>query len=171
MSGYRRERRRGHKAIALPNTGIFPKKYMLESAIIFVVASSTNKEDTKFKRFWIQSNPRKCSSGEDVQVVDNGDVEMSKFKDGNHMFYYGSLRILQWKRANGFCYGINWLRNQVRSSIATEIKVRSKLIRYGVSIVSFFLVWTSDNDEPSTDKKQTDGLYIYGISVDESGKI
>ncbi|KAL4592740.1 hypothetical protein LXL04_005744 [Taraxacum kok-saghyz] len=70
-----------------PNTGIFPKKYMLESAIIFVVASSTNKEDTKFKRFWIQSNPRKCSSGEDVQVVDNGDVEMSKFKDGNHMLF------------------------------------------------------------------------------------
>ncbi|KAL4573867.1 hypothetical protein LXL04_020687 [Taraxacum kok-saghyz] len=31
-------------------------------------------------------------------------------------------------------YGIHWLRNQVRSSIATEIKVRSKLIRYGILI-------------------------------------
>ncbi|KAL4557852.1 hypothetical protein LXL04_036046 [Taraxacum kok-saghyz] len=60
---------------------------MEASAIIFVVASSTNKEDTKFKRFWIQSNPRKCSSGEDVQVVENGDVEMSKLKDGNHMLF------------------------------------------------------------------------------------
>ena len=28
--------------------------------------------------------------------------------------------------------GIHWLRNQVRSNIATEIKVRSKLIRYGI---------------------------------------
>ena len=61
--------------------------FLMQSAIIFVVASSTNKEDTKFKRFWIQSNPRKCSSGEDVQVVENGDVEMSKFKDGNHMLF------------------------------------------------------------------------------------
>ncbi|KAL4583127.1 hypothetical protein LXL04_007691 [Taraxacum kok-saghyz] len=60
---------------------------MEASAIIFVVASSTNKEDTKFKRFWIQSNPRKCSSGEDVQVVENGDVEMSKLKYGNHMLF------------------------------------------------------------------------------------
>ncbi|KAL4558008.1 hypothetical protein LXL04_036204 [Taraxacum kok-saghyz] len=88
------------------------KHYKKTSAIIFVVASSTNKEDTKFKRFWIQSNTRKCSSGEDVQVVENGDVEMSKFKDGNHMFYYGSvttefateslLRILQRKDSYGF---------------------------------------------------------------------
>ncbi|KAL4554177.1 hypothetical protein LXL04_039698 [Taraxacum kok-saghyz] len=94
------------------------------SAIIFVVASSTNKEDTKFKRFWIQSNPRKCSSGEDVQVVENGDVEMSKFKDGNHIFYYGSvttefateslLRILQRKDSYGFYNG------SVPTDFATE---------------------------------------------------
>ncbi|KAL4575841.1 hypothetical protein LXL04_011928 [Taraxacum kok-saghyz] len=82
----------------------------ITSAIIFVVASSTKKEDTKFKRFWIQSNPRKCSSGEDVQVVENGDVEMSKFKDGNHIvtteFATESLlRILQRKDSYGFYNG------------------------------------------------------------------
>ncbi|KAL4565822.1 hypothetical protein LXL04_029928 [Taraxacum kok-saghyz] len=104
----------------------------IDSAIIFVVASSTNKEDTKFKRFWIQSNPRKCSSGEDVQVVENGDVEMSKFKDGNHMFYYGSvttefateslLRILQQKDSYGFYNG------SVPTDFATEY------IGYGIKI-------------------------------------
>ncbi|KAL4592868.1 hypothetical protein LXL04_005875 [Taraxacum kok-saghyz] len=26
-------------------------------------------------------------TGEDVQVVENGDVEMSQFKDGNHMLF------------------------------------------------------------------------------------
>ncbi|KAL4586458.1 hypothetical protein LXL04_011094 [Taraxacum kok-saghyz] len=104
------------------------------SAIIFVVASSTNKEDTKFKRFWIQSNPRKCSSGEDVQVVENGDVEMSKFKDGNHMFCYGSvttefateslLRILQQKDSYGFYNG------SVPTDFATEY------IGYGIKSVA-----------------------------------
>ncbi|KAL4572919.1 hypothetical protein LXL04_019707 [Taraxacum kok-saghyz] len=97
-------------------------------------ASSTNKEDTKFKRFWIQSNPRKCSSGEDVQVVENGDVEMSKFKDGNHMFYYGSvtmefateslLRILQRKDSYGFYNG------SVPTDFATEY------IGYGIKSVA-----------------------------------
>ncbi|KAL4561826.1 hypothetical protein LXL04_034002 [Taraxacum kok-saghyz] len=105
-----------------------------KSAIIFVVASSTNKEDTKFKRFWIQSNPRKRSSGEDVQVVENGDVEMSKFKDGNHMFYYGSvttefateslLRILQRKDSYGFYNG----------SVPTDFA--AEYIGYGIKSVA-----------------------------------
>ncbi|KAL4574768.1 hypothetical protein LXL04_021606 [Taraxacum kok-saghyz] len=104
------------------------------NAIHSEACQRTNKEDTKFKRFWIQSNPRKCSSGEDVQVVDNGDVEMSKFKDGNHMFYYGSvttefateslLRILQQKDSYGFYNGI------VPTDFATEY------IGYGIKSVA-----------------------------------
>ncbi|KAL4592531.1 hypothetical protein LXL04_005530 [Taraxacum kok-saghyz] len=104
------------------------------NAIHSEACQRTNKEDTKFKRFWIQSNPRKCSSGEDVQVVENGDVEMSKFKDGNHMFYYGSvttefateslLRILQRKDSYGFYNGI------VPTDFATEY------IGYGIKSVA-----------------------------------
>ncbi|KAL4559077.1 hypothetical protein LXL04_031210 [Taraxacum kok-saghyz] len=70
----------------------------------------------------------------DVQVVENGDVEMSKFKDGNHMFYYGSvttefatesfLRILQRKDSYGFYNG------SVPTDFATEY------IGYGIKSVA-----------------------------------
>ncbi|KAL4581935.1 hypothetical protein LXL04_006469 [Taraxacum kok-saghyz] len=69
-----------------------------------------------------------------VQVVENGDVEMSKFKDGNHMFYYGSmtteftteslLRILQRKDSYGFYNG------SVPTDFATEY------IGYGIKSVA-----------------------------------
>ncbi|KAL4582056.1 hypothetical protein LXL04_006594 [Taraxacum kok-saghyz] len=69
-----------------------------------------------------------------IMVVCYGDVEMSKFKDGNHMFYYGSvttefateslLRILQRKDSYGFYNG------SVPTDLATEY------IGYGIKSVA-----------------------------------